>query len=163
MNYMERLARVSSQVMTLTGFFHGIIRMGPLSARPLEAKSESKTNVVRYHILKCLERCGPHHPTKISASLNVKKNTLSELLDRMVRDGLVLRGHAPDDRRKVLLRITPRGRVAIKEFEKALMRNIKDFLERLDGADRRDIVRAIESLVRILARHDKKSGKLSVC
>lgn len=163
MNYMDRLARVSSQVMTLTGFFHGIIRMGPLSARPLEAKSESKTNVVRYHILKCLECCGPHHPTDVSTSLNVKKNTLSELLDRMVRDGLVLRGHAPDDRRKILLRITPRGRAAIKDFERALMANIKGFLERLDGADRRDMVRAIESLVRILARHDKKSDKLSIC
>ena len=73
-------------MMTLTGFFHGIFRMG----RPLP--TEVRTNVVRHRILKCLERRGPHHLTEVSATLGVKKNTLSELLDRMVRDGLFIEG-----------------------------------------------------------------------
>jgi DNA-binding MarR family transcriptional regulator len=153
MNYIDRLSRVSSHVMTLTGFFHGVIRRDPA------APTEARTNVVRYHILKCLGRRGPHHLTEISATLNVKKNTLSELLDRMVRDKLVFRKYPPNDRRIVLLGITPEGRMAIKEFEKALMANIGDFLRTLDGADRRDLVQAVESLVRILARHDRTSTK----
>jgi DNA-binding MarR family transcriptional regulator len=77
----------------------------------------------------------------------------------MVRDGLVLREYAPDDRRMIILRITPKGRAAIKEFERSLMANIADFLGTLDGADRRDLVLAIESMIRILARHDKKSAR----
>lgn len=97
MNYKERLTRVSSHIMTLTGFFHGVIRMD--TTMP----AETRTNLVRYHILKCLERRGPHHLTEISATLAVKKNTLSELLDRMVRDDLVDRAFAPDDRRKTIL------------------------------------------------------------
>jgi DNA-binding MarR family transcriptional regulator len=152
MNYADRLSRVSSHVMTLTGFFHGVIRMDPA------APSEARTNVVRYHILKCLERRGPHHLTEISATLNVKKNTLSELLDRMARDGLVLREYAPGDRRMIILRVTPKGRAAIKEFERSLMAHIADFLKTLDPADRRDLVQAIDSLIRILARHDRKSA-----
>ena len=96
MNYMDRLSRVSSHVMTLTGFFHGVIRMDPA------APPEARTNVVRYHILKCLERRGTHYLTEISAILNVKKNTLSELLERMVRDRLGSRRHAPDDRRMTI-------------------------------------------------------------
>ncbi|MCX6567791.1 MAG: MarR family transcriptional regulator [Candidatus Aminicenantes bacterium] len=153
MNYKERLTRVSSQIMTLTGFFHGVIRMDP--AMP----AETRTNLVRYHILKCLERRGPHHLTEISTTLAVKKNTLSELLDRMVRDDLVDRAHAPDDRRMTILGITPAGRTAIREFEKALMTNIVEFLETLREDDRRDLVRAMESLIRILARHEHKSSK----
>lgn len=152
MNYVDRLSRVSSHVMTLTAFFHGVIRVG--SAAP----PDLRTNLVRYHILKCLERRGAHHLTEISATLNVKKNTLSELLDRMVRDGLVLRAYPPGDRRKIILRITPEGKAAIREFEKALMENIGQFLEGLDAEDRRDLVRAIESLIRILARHDRKAS-----
>jgi DNA-binding MarR family transcriptional regulator len=139
--------------MTLTGFFHGVIRMGPA------APAEARTNVVRYHILKCLERRGPHHLTEISATLNVKKNTLSELLDRMVRDNLVNRTYAPYDRRMTILGITAAGRAAIREFEKGLMANIVEFLDTLEEDDRRDLVRAIESLIRILARHDRKSSK----
>jgi DNA-binding MarR family transcriptional regulator len=157
MNYIDRLSGVSSHVMTLTGFFHGVIRLdGPF--RP-PAPPEARTNVVRYHILKCLERPGAHHLTEISATLNIKKNTLSELLDRMVRDKLVSRKYAPDDRRMVLLAITPMGRGAIKDFEKLLMANIGSFLGTLSGPDRRDLISAIESLVRILARHDKTPGR----
>jgi DNA-binding MarR family transcriptional regulator len=155
MNYIDRLARVSSHVMTLTGFFHGVIRMGPASAPPAEAKPY----VVRYHILKCLDRRGAHHLTEVSAILSVKKNTLSELLDRMVRDGLVLREHDPGDRRKTRLRISAAGKAAIKAFEKILMANIRRFLETLREDDRRDLVQAIESLIRILDRNDKKSGR----
>ncbi len=153
MNYIDRLSGVSSHLMTLTGFFHGVIRLAP------SAPTEVRTNVVRYHILKCLERRGPHHSTEVSATLNVKKNTLSELLDRMVRDGLVLREYDAGDRRMILLRITRGGRAAIKEFEKNLMGNIRQFLESLEEDDRRDLVQAIESLVRILARHDRTCGK----
>jgi DNA-binding MarR family transcriptional regulator len=153
MNYMDRLSRVSSHVMTLTGFFHGVIRLGP------SGPAEVRTNVVRYHILKCLERRGPHHLTEVSAILSLKKNTLSEHLDRMARDGLVHRAYASDDRRMTMLRITPGGRAAIREFEKNLMANIRQFLEDLEDDDRRDLVLAIESLIRILARHDRKSGR----
>lgn len=153
MNYMTRLSRVSSHVMTLTGFFHGVIRMAPFG--PM-APLETKPYIVRYHILKCLEGRGAHHLTGISAILNIKKNTLSELLDRMVRDGLVLREVEHRDRRKVLLRVTPEGKAAIREFEKWLIKNIGRFLESLELADRRDLVTAIESMVRILDRHDRK-------
>jgi DNA-binding MarR family transcriptional regulator len=138
--------------MTLTGFFHGIPRMG----RPLP--TEVRTNAVRHRILKCLERRGPHHLTEVSATLGVKKNTLSELLDRMVRDGLVARELSPDDRRVVRLRITPTGRSAIKEFERSLMDNIAQYLKGLDAEDRRDLVTAMESLTRILERHERTTG-----
>ena len=152
MNYMARLSRVSSHMMTLTGFFHGIFRMG----RPLP--TEVRTNVVRHRILKCLERRGPHHLTEVSATLGVKKNTLSELLDRMVRDGLVARELSPDDRRVVRLRITRAGKAAIQEFENSLMGNIGQYLKGLDAEDRRDLVTAMESLTRILERHERTAG-----
>jgi DNA-binding MarR family transcriptional regulator len=156
MNYMARLSRVSPHLMTLTGFFHGVIQMAPLVP---PAAAEVKPHLVRYHILKCLEQHGPGHPTEIAATLSVKKNTLSELLDRMVRDGLVLRDHDPGDRRRITLRVTSAGRSAVAAFEKNMMANIRQYLGTLNAEDRRDLVRAIESLIRILARHERRSAK----
>ncbi len=152
MNYMARLSRVSSHLMTLTGFFHGIFRMGPT------LPAEVRTNVVRHRILKGLERPGRHNLTELATALGVKKNTLSELLDRMVRDGLVSRELSPGDRRVVRLRITPAGRSAIKEFERSMMDNIGQFLKGLDAEDRRDVVAAMESMTRILERHEQTAG-----
>ncbi len=152
MNYMARLSRVSSHIMTLTGFFHGIFRVGP------SLPAEVRTNVVRHRILKGLERPGPHHLTELAAYLGVKKNTLSELLDRMARDGLVARELSADDRRVIRLRITPAGRSAIQEFERSMMDNIGQFLKGLGAEDRRDVVAAMESMTRILERHEKTAG-----
>ncbi len=158
MNYLSRLSGFSSQLMTLTGFFHGVLRFDQVRHPAGRTGPGAKTNVVRYHILKCLERQGAHHLTEVSAYLSIKKNTLSELLDRMVRDGQVQRSFATDDRRVTLLRITPRGRVSIREFEKGFMDKLGQYLEGLAKDDRGDLVRALESLARILDRHDRASG-----
>lgn len=158
MNYLSRLSGFSSQLMTLTGFFHGVLRFDQAHGVTGRTGPGAKTNVVRYHILKCLERQGTHHLTEVSDLLNIKKNTLSELLDRMVRDGQVQRSFATDDRRVTLLRITPQGRTSIREFETGLMAKLAQFLESLAKDDREDLVRAIESLARILDRHDRASG-----
>jgi len=155
-NTIDKLSRVSSHVMTLTGFFHGVIRSAPFVPAP---RPEARPYVVRYHILKQLDRPGAHHPTGLSCALSVKKNTLSELLDRMVRDGLVVREADAADRRRITLRITPAGRSSAKTFEKSVMANMRRFLATLAEEDRRDLVRAMESLVRILERHDRSSGK----
>ena len=155
MNYMDRLSKDSSRMMTLTGFFHGVIRLAPFDA---PAPKDVKPSIVRYHILKSLER-GCLHPSEISSALSVKKNTLSELLDRMVRDGLVRRDVDPGDRRKIALHITGAGRSMSKTYEKNLIANMRHFLDGLEEDDRRDIVQAIESVVRILERHDKKCGR----
>lgn len=158
MKYLGRLAGFSSQLMTLTGFFHGVLRLDQTHASAGRTGSGARTNIVRYHILKCLERRKICRPTEVSDVLNIKKNTLSELLDRMVRDGLVRRACATDDRRVTLLRITPEGRSSIRDFENGLMDNLEHYLKGLAKDDREDLVRAIESLARILQRHDQGAG-----
>ena len=61
MNSMTRLSRVSAHLMTLTGFFHGVIRRMPFAEA---GPPELKPYIVRYHILKQIERPGPHHPLR---------------------------------------------------------------------------------------------------
>jgi DNA-binding MarR family transcriptional regulator len=154
MNYVSRLSRISPHVMMLTGFFHGVFKSAPGAGAGVDVR----TNVVRYHILKSLDRRGPHHPTEISAYLRVKKNTLSELLDRMVRDGLVERTQAPDDRRKVILSLTPRGRTAVKKFETSVAEHIGQFLGNFEEDDRRGLVLSLESLIHILMKRTNPSS-----
>jgi len=128
MNYLGRLAGFSSQLMTLTGFLHGVLRLDQMPGPAGHGGPGAKTNIVRYHILKCLERRTLCRATEVSGVLNIKKNSLSELVDRMVRDGLVRRSFATDDRRVTHLQITPQGRAAIQGFEKGLMDKLEQYL-----------------------------------
>lgn len=45
-----------------------------------------------------------------------KQPTVSKLVDRMVRDGWVRRAKVEGDRRKTLIRLTPRGRAVVREL-----------------------------------------------
>ncbi|HEY2337906.1 MAG TPA: MarR family transcriptional regulator [Burkholderiales bacterium] len=47
---------------------------------------------------------------ELAQQLLVKHNTTVELVDRLVREGMVAREASASDRRKVELRLTPRGR-----------------------------------------------------
>jgi DNA-binding MarR family transcriptional regulator len=154
MNHLAQLSFISSNLMVLTGFFHGVFQTGP------GGTADVKTNVVRYHMLKCLSQSGKRNLTEISALLAAKKNTVSELVDRMVRDGLVVREAGARDRRKTFLAITAKGRAAAKEFEASLMGSIRDLMKDMSTAERRELGQAIETIIRLLL---KRRGRANSC
>ena len=67
----------------------------------------------QYHALLTLRAAGMAKPASIghvAKGLLIKHNSAVELVDRLVRQGLVDRRDSPQDRRKVDLRVTPKGR-----------------------------------------------------
>lgn len=55
---------------------------------------------------------GSARPTELAARLNITKQALNFVLDRLQRDGLVTRAADPDDRRAKQVRLTAAGRQA---------------------------------------------------
>lgn len=62
-----------------------------------------------YDVLLALERGGPQRPRALQSALGTEQYTLSRLLDRMVKAGLVSRTPCPDDARGHTLELTPEG------------------------------------------------------
>jgi DNA-binding MarR family transcriptional regulator len=150
MNNKKDEALHLTYLMELTGFFHRLIRVVVGSAR------ESNTNEVRYYILKTLEQKGNQSLTEISDRLFFKKNTLSQLLDRMVNDHLIERNADTDDRRKIILSLTPRGQEVLMEFEKTCIENFKKYAFTLPDNEKKEFIDAIEVLVRILRKNRRE-------
>lgn len=61
-------------------------------------------------------------PTALAARLNISKQALSFILDRLQRDGLVTRVDDPDDRRSKQIQLTIAGRQAAEVTEATLTR-----------------------------------------
>lgn len=61
-------------------------------------------------LLTRLDTCGPLRLGELATVLGVDASTLSPQVQRLERDGLVAREADPDDRRAVLVRVTPAGR-----------------------------------------------------
>jgi DNA-binding MarR family transcriptional regulator len=150
MNQRNDLSFIVSHLLELTTLLHVLFRMDKTTVH------ENKTNVIRYYILKWLIKKSPRNLTEISISLVMKKNTLSELLDRMVKDGLIQRQFDLRDRRKTLLSITDTGRRAVRGFENVFTKNIERFMGKLAIGERREFLTAAATMIRI-------SGRVEIC
>lgn len=82
----------------------------------------------------------------------LQQPTMTKLLDRMARQGLVVRSPDPRDRRVVRVALTEDGRLMADELALAARMHEADVLARHPPAE----AEAMKSLLRaILARHDK--------
>jgi len=143
MNKKDRLPFIAAHLNELGSLFHNLLGGGAFLG------PDKRTNIARYKILKSLDTPGAHCLTGISRGVHYKKNTLSELLDRMVSDGLVLRRSNDRDRRKTDLAVTPAGRAAIRSFEQKFVRVMNDYLRTLPVSLRESFLGSLGSLVEI--------------
>jgi len=92
---------------------------------------------------------------RLSRELKVASSSASEMVDRLEKGGLVAR-HSGRDRRTVTLALTLRGRELLKRLREGVVANYREVLERLPAADRRRLVRAIEDLVEIIDKAERR-------
>nr|BFE58430.1 hypothetical protein GCM10020063_029560 [Dactylosporangium thailandense] len=85
--------------------------------------------------------------TELAAHLGLDKSTLSGLVDRAERRGLLARGRNPGDGRVVDVFMTPAGHELAERVEEQLRRALAPAIERLDRGRRDDLAGLIEPLV----------------
>ena len=143
MNYQDDLYNIASHLMELEAFFHGTF----IYHFPLEGKK--KTTMQRYRILKIVGRSGPQNLTQLCDRLRVKKNSMSELLDRMIKDGLLEREISREDRRKTFFRLLPAGERSIREFEEHLFSGVSRALDALSPEDAETFIVSLKNIIKV--------------
>lgn len=125
---------------------------GSLMAHPLNAgRSLGQVKALGF-----LHRRGPVALGDVARELGISLPTASELIDRLVEDGHVVRAVNPDDRRKVLLDLTPEARALGRQFHEMRRAQIRAALEGLPSEQRAVFVPALRALADALERdvHD---------
>jgi MarR family transcriptional regulator, negative regulator of the multidrug operon emrRAB len=89
--------------------------------------------------------------------LGISHSTTVRLVDGLVAEGHVSRGHHTDDRRSVALTLTPKGRQAARRILEARYEAVHSTLEGLSGQEQRSLIRLAEVLTRQLV--DLKLGE----
>lgn len=114
------------------------------------------------HALLALEEMEQCSLGELATFLSLDKSTLSRTVDALVRDGMLSRSSAPEDRRAVLLRLTANGRNtcrAINERNDALFGAV---LERL-GDECETVVMGFGKLVSAMVDEHHGRTKNQVC
>ncbi len=106
-----------------------------------------ETNPKRVLVLVSLERWGPVTMGTLSARLAIPKPNLTALVDALELEGLLVRQQHPEDRRALLLRLTPEGRRSARKRSRGYDAEVGKLFEVLDAPAQRALLQALQTLV----------------
>lgn len=106
--------------------------------------------MARVELLQTLVEQGPSRIGELAQEQRLAPNTVSELVQALVDDGLAERAPDPSDRRATVVAVTPRGRGELGQWTEAHESRIGAALEGLSVADRTAIRRALPAMDRLV-------------
>ncbi len=98
------------------------------------------------HILLWLGNDGSLTMGKLARVVAVTEKTITGMVDRLERDGLVERRRDPTDRRVVHVRLAPKGTSLYRRIDRGIDAKLAKLLGLLEAGDRGHLVRMMETL-----------------
>jgi DNA-binding MarR family transcriptional regulator len=101
-------------------------------------------------VLKQLREAGPQRVTVLAANEAVAQPTMSALVQRLERRGLVTRGQDPADARACLIRITASGLDVLQARQRDRVAWYAEQLAHLGAAEQRTVMEALRLMLSTL-------------
>jgi MarR family transcriptional regulator, organic hydroperoxide resistance regulator len=108
-------------------------------------------------VVKLLEQIGDLSLSSLSEKIRAQNSTVTGIIDRMEREGLVTRERSKEDRRVVYIRLTAKGHELAREIPVEPMEIFRSALETLSGQEMKDLMRIMTKVakrVRQIVRRD---------
>jgi DNA-binding MarR family transcriptional regulator len=96
------------------------------------------------------ESSGPPTAREVATRVQLSPATVSGILDRVERLGLIARTRSTIDRRRVLLTLTDQGRERIRDTPAPLQEEFAARVSVLPPSEQRDLLRSLEVVVKLL-------------
>ncbi len=138
MELIERLERLYPELLG---------RMGRLRALVHEGLDLTYN---QYKTLLTIAGSGSCSLGDLGRDLEVAMSSASQMVDRLVAQGLVERQQDADNRRQVIIRLTPRGQELIGELRSGILDRYRKLLKQLEPTEQEELVAAFETIARIL-------------
>lgn len=129
-----------------------IIRATDLNSRRLA--SEHRLTTPQLLSLRLLAQEGPLTPGALAKELFLSQATITGVLDRLERRGLVERRRDQKDRRRVSIHLTQEGREAVQQAPRPLHERFTARLEELSPAERDEIDRVLAKVVEMMEANE---------
>lgn len=120
---------------------------------------ELQLSAPQLHALLWLGHEGALTMGDLARHVNVTEKTVTGLVDRLERDGLLQRERDPADRRVVHVKLTAEGVTLARKIDADVQSTLVRMLGLLDPADRKALFRIIEKLTDRLAEPAEGSKK----
>jgi DNA-binding MarR family transcriptional regulator len=109
-------------------------------------------------LLRALASGGPMIIRALGGRFGVPVSTMTGLVDRMEKKGLVRRVRHREDRRAIELEATPTGALVLREHGRAMEAIARGMLEALSDRDQEALIAILRRVDRALEREDRNTG-----
>jgi DNA-binding MarR family transcriptional regulator len=123
-----------------------------LRRRMRSASPHSTLTMAQLEVLQSLAEQQPARMGELAERLHLALNTVSTLSSALARGGWVSRERAVDDRRGVLLALTPAGLDYLERWQRDLDAVLAETVAELDGPAQEALRQALPALQHIVAR-----------
>ncbi len=109
----------------------------------------------------CLREIYAHGPislSKLTRVVSLNNSTVTGIVDRLEREGLVRRERTSTDRRQIHIQITESGVASLKKAPPPLNKQFVEAFERLDDARKQELIDALDQLAELLFPSSRITG-----
>jgi DNA-binding MarR family transcriptional regulator len=99
-------------------------------------------------VVKLLETVGDLSLSDLSDRIRAQNSTVTGIVDRMEREGLVVRERSKEDRRVVIIRLTDKGLRLARDIPVEPMEVFRGALASLSNAEMRELLRILTKIAR---------------
>lgn len=119
--------------------------------------AELELTLPQVQVLRILKREGTVPTGKLAGCLKISAPATTQLTDRLIRKGLIERQHSEDDRRAVLVALSPKGQNLINRFRQQRNAVFSAALSQLSEAERTQVVSSLQKVIAALESYEAKT------
>lgn len=111
----------------------------------------------QFYILHLLSQKEKFMVTEIASKMGVKPSAITVMIERLHKNGLVMRDRDENDRRVVLIYLTERGYETLQKAKQKRFETIAHYFKHLESEELESLVQIYEKLTRIAHAEDKET------
>jgi DNA-binding MarR family transcriptional regulator len=147
-------AALATQARHLRAVLVQLSRRRPVRDPVAAACEDLGLTPAQLHLMMWLGTDGALTMGELARRVAVTEKTITGVVDRLERDGLVQRERDPSDRRVVHVKLAARGAQLFRRIDAELESKLTLFLGLLEATDRKQLVRMLEKLTAKLAAEE---------
>ena len=118
--------------------------------RPLEQKTRSQLSPLQHIAISTLYRKGSLSMSELALAMQISKQQLTPLVDRLINQGLLAKKKDQNDRRVVRIEVTEQGRNMFSELFAEIKCDLVEKLGALPGEEVDELGRMLKRILLIL-------------
>lgn len=129
-----------------------IIKIQSLNLASSDEGTASELSVSQLNAVKTLLDCGELTMNELAERLAVTPPSASAMVDRLVEKGVVIREHSTQDRRKVVVRISPEAVKVAEEIKSRILHFFVELVEKIGFETAQKWCEVLSSVKDVLAQ-----------